>query len=177
MILYYCPLPVENGAGPLDLDVERVVQATLAESDLMRLINSWNTKVRARQITERFEAGSELWLVKVDGELAGFGWSIRGHTIEPHFFPVQPNDVHLFDFFIFSEFRGKGINGALLMNILARVSREEISRAYIECAAWNEAQIRSLRKTTFRRYAEAVKVTFHGRPIVFWHKWRTNKYL
>lgn len=106
----------------------------------------------------------------MEGKLAGFGWTIQGRTIEPHFFPLQSDEVHLFDFFVFPEFRGRGINVALVMDILTRLGEEKVRLAHSECAAWNDAQIRSLSKTPFRRYGEAIKLGILSCWLVIWRR-------
>jgi GNAT superfamily N-acetyltransferase len=168
MILFFCPLPVQQIGSTEMVLVERVRSGILQESDYERLVHAWNPLIRERQIADRFKLGSELWLAKLHGELAGFGWTIRGRTIEPHFFPLQGDDLHLFDFYVFPEFRGRGVNVALVLEILKKAGGDGIQRAHIECAVWNKSQRRSLSKTPFCRYAEATKLCILGRPIVLW---------
>jgi GNAT superfamily N-acetyltransferase len=170
MVLFSCPLPVDRSKGVPGISIERVSAATVSKEDYARVLDVWNFSTRARQLAQRFAAASELWLAKANGDLAGFGWSIQGRTVEPYFFPLQPEDVHLFDFFVFPEYRGRGINVLLIMEILSRLSGEPVRRAHIECTAWNRPQLRSLSKTPFRRYAEAAKVTALGRSLVIWHR-------
>lgn len=169
MVLYACQLPGEYLAKTTDVSVRPVTPAGISKPDYECLLDIWNPSLRAHQLADRFAAGSELWLAKVGDKLAGFGWTIQGRTIEPYFFPLRPDDAHLFDFFVFPEFRGRGINVVLVMEILAMLSQKQVHRAYIECAAWNDAEIRSLSKTAFRRYAEATQVTLLGYTIVVWH--------
>lgn len=168
MVLFSCPLPLERVNRTAQICVERVGGNTISKKDYDCLMDVSNPAVRARQLAERFQAGSELWLAKMDGKLAGFGWTIRGRTIEPHFFPLQSGEAHLFDFFVFPEFRGRGINVDLVMEILARLGGPAVCRAHIECAAWNGAQIRSLSKTLFRRCGEATKMKVFGHVVVIW---------
>ena len=170
MVLFSCPLPIDQFAKNGQVRVERVGRTTISKKDYERLIDVWNPSGRERQMADRFEAGGELWLAKIDDRLAGFGWTIKGRTVEPHFFPLQSGDVHFFDFFVFPDFRGHGVNGALVAEILNQLGGESACRAHIECAAWNTAQLRSLRKTAFRRYGEATKVTFFGHLWVKWHR-------
>lgn len=172
MALYQCRLPVTETAKPPWLQVQRVGSTTLDDNDRKRIVDVWNPEVCARQIVARFQAGAELWLARAGGVLAGFGWSIRGLTMEPHFFPLSPDDVHLFDFFVFPEFRGRNINVALVWEILRMFGQEGAHRAHIECAMWNTPQIRSLSKTPFIKYAEASKLCLGGRPVVCW--WRPS---
>jgi ribosomal protein S18 acetylase RimI-like enzyme len=154
----------------MDVSIERVDDISgLSPEHRARLVESWNPSARATQFAERFTVGSELWLAKVEGELAGFGWAIQGRTIESYFFPLQAGDVHLYDFYVFPEYRGRGVNISLLTEILASLSEKLAGRAFIECAAWNTAQIRSLRKTPFHTYAAATKLSILGKSLVFWH--------
>jgi GNAT superfamily N-acetyltransferase len=170
MILFSCPLPTVRVPQNAGMGVERVNATTLTPGDYKSILEAWNPSLRAQQIPERFAAGAELWLIKTDAQLSGFGWTLQGRTLEPYFFPIQPQDVHLFDFFVFPNFRGRGINAALVMHILSRLAGEGIRRAYIECAAWNQAQLRSLKKTDFQRYASASKFRFLGHGVVIWHR-------
>lgn len=168
MALFQCMLPVKDMEKPPWLEVERVSPTTLDANDRNRILNVWHPEVTSKLITARFEAGAELWLAKASSGLAGFGWSIRGPAIEPHFFPLLPDDLHLFDFYVFPEFRGRNINVALLRELLVRAGQEGAHCAHIECAMWNTPQIRSLSKTPFHKYAEATKFYMFGRLIVLW---------
>jgi GNAT superfamily N-acetyltransferase len=170
MVLFSCALPVERVGHASGIGVERVGASTISKDEYAALLDVSNPSVRARQLAERFAVGSELWLGKVDGRLAGFGWTLQGRTIEPHFFTLQPGEVHLFDFFVFPEFRGRGVNVALVIDILARLGGEQVRRAHIECAAWNHAQIRSLGKTPLRKYGEATRLRLLGCRLVIWHQ-------
>ena len=69
----------------------------------------WNPKLAHRNIKERFDKGASLWLIKFEDRLAGYGWTLQGRTIEPHYFPLGQDDVHLFDFHVFPKYRGRGL--------------------------------------------------------------------
>lgn len=176
MVLFSCTLPVDelNTHQIKDILISRVDEVDLSQSDFARLINVWNRDTRARQINERFESGARLWLAKIDGQLTGYGWTIQGRTIKTHFFPLQKGDIHLFDFYVFPQWRGRGVNVALVKEVLRRSSEEQVHCAHIECAAWNSSQLRSLDKTAFRKYAESTKITIVARPVVIWHKLQTT---
>jgi GNAT superfamily N-acetyltransferase len=170
MVLFSCRLPLDRLNPTAGVCVERVGAATISKEDYAVMLGVWDPTIRSRQFAERFQAGSELWLAKVDGKLAGSGWTIQGRTIAPYFFRLQPGDVHLYDFLVLPQFRGRGVNVLLVMDILARLGAEQVHRAYIECALWNHAQLRSMAKTAFRRYAEATKMTILGHSLVIWHR-------
>jgi ribosomal protein S18 acetylase RimI-like enzyme len=172
MVLFSCPLPAS--AHPMDgsIQIETSDGTNLPSEDYAHLLGEGNPTSQAKLIAERFAAGSEVWLAKVEGRLAGFGWTVVGRTIEPHYFELKPDEAHLYDFFVLPEFRGRRINVMLVTHILTVLGSRSIRQAHIECAAWNRAQIHSLSKTAFRRYAEVTKITVQGRTTVIWHQGR-----
>ncbi len=167
MVLFTCALPLPDVSRMTGSLERKKNQATLSAEDLARLLSHWNPDATRRLMTERFAAHAELWLLREQGKIAAYGWSLKEKTMEPHFFQLRPGDVHLFDFFVFPEFRGRGLNPALVGQILATMSREGLKRALIEAAAWNKAQLASLKKTPFQQLGIARK-SFSGKPIVVW---------
>lgn len=172
MIVFYCDLaeqPKSSGviSGSLKIDELRG-ESELSPEDLRVMTSFWNPKQACRNITERFGKGASLWLIKSEGNLAGYGWSLRGSTIEPYYFPLGPDDVHLFDFHVFPQYRGRGINPLLVGYIVRKVATICAGRAFIEAAEWNEAQLSSLLKTPFRRLGAARSFALFGRTFVSW---------
>jgi GNAT superfamily N-acetyltransferase len=172
MVLFYYDLPkrVEiKGKTFSVVQVERISNiGDLNQQYLERIVEFWNPSVAQRQIRERFQKGGTLWLALSAKELAGFGWTIVGRTITPHYFSLGSNDVHLFDFLVFPEHRGRGVNPALVTHILNQMYTEGRSRAYIESAEWNRPQLISLSKTGFQVIGTARKVTLFERTFVQW---------
>jgi len=147
---------VERKRSPCEIDPQ----------DLQEMTSFWSPTLAHRNITERFDRGASLWLIKSHDKLAGYGWTLQGRTIEPHYFPLGPYDVHLFDFYVFPQYRGRRINPSLVTHILGSLATDSQSRALIEAAEWNEAQLSSLARTPFRRLGLARKVTVFGWTIV-----------
>jgi hypothetical protein len=172
MAVFYCDLveqklPPTNNPG--NLQVKRLGSLEeLSQEDLLVIIGFWNPKLANRNIRERFEKGASLWLVKSHNQMAGYGWTLQGNTMEPYYFPLAHDDVHLFDFQVFPEFRGHGINPYLVGFILDRLTIGRACRAFIEAAEWNDAQLSSLRKTPFRRLGLVRSITLCGRTFVSW---------
>ena len=79
-----------------------------ASQDLQEMTSFWNPKLAHGTSIERFETGASLWLIKSADKLAGYGWTLQGRTIEPYYFPLGKDDVHLFDFHVFPQYRGQG---------------------------------------------------------------------
>lgn len=171
-ILFYCDLAEETWPSidfPSSIKVEQKASCTeLCSEDLQAMTSFWNPDLSLRNINERFAKGALLWLIRSDAKLAGYGWTLRGSTIEPHCFPLSQCDVHFFDFHVFASYRGRGINPFLVIHILCSLAAEGRGRAFIEAADWNVAQLSSLEKTPFQRLGCARKWTLLGRTIVCW---------
>src|ERR1051325_1281371 len=172
-VLMYCDLQTCHSTDselPAGITIER--RGCLADvplADLQKVLNYWNRDIMAKQIREQFQQGASAWLVKKNGQLAGYGWTLRGSTMEPHFFPLCENDVHLFDFVVFPEFRGQGTNPVLVNRILKVTASEGCGRAFIEAARRNKRQMKSLGKTPFRTFGLAKKMSCFGWIWVAWH--------
>jgi ribosomal protein S18 acetylase RimI-like enzyme len=171
-VLFVCDLTTCQPLVPADPNHAKVerknTEAELSGQDLLQITSAWNPKIARRQLSERFANGASLWLFKLDGNLAAYGWTIIGRTVEPHFFPLGANDAHLFDYFVFPEFRGRRINPALVNHILASLASERRSRAFIEAAEWNTPQMSSLRRTPFQAFGRAWKGSLFGKTLVIW---------
>lgn len=146
----------------------RNTQAEIPPDDLSRLETNWAPAIVRRQMAERFGRGASWWEFKSGEKLAGYGWTLAGGTMEPHFFPLQPDDVHLFDFLVFPEFRGRRINPLLVNFILGRLKLEKKDRAFIEAAEWNVPQLSSLGRTPFRLVGKASIRRRPGQTLVKW---------
>ena len=171
MAVFYCDIPAQKPSADLPsfLRVERhQKQGDLSSEDLQQITRVWNPKLAQRNLEERFRLGASLWLIRFEDRLAGYGWTLQGRTVEPHYFSIGPDDEHLFDFHVFPAYRGRGINPSLVNYILSTLAGESQGRAFIEAAEWNQAQLSSLSKTPFRRVGSARKLTFLGKTIVLW---------
>ena len=173
MVLFYLDLPKGDAIATTILPVHLTVQRVAGFEDIdgqdwQQITDFWNPSIYRRQLSKRFERGGSLWLIRSGARLAGFGWTMIGGTIEPHYHPLGANDVHLFDFFVFPEFRGQGINPRLVERILHDLAAEGRSRAFIEVREWNRPQLVSLAKTPFRRLGVARKSSLFGKTFVKW---------
>jgi len=172
MVVFYCDLTrlaAPTVALPPSLHVDRLTSyGQLGTQDLQDLTSFWNPNQAHKDIRERFERGASLWLIRSGDKLAGFGWTMLGHTIAPYFFPVGENDVQLFDFYSFPKFRGRAIHLILIAYILQAMAAEGRARAFGDTAEWNDAQLASFRMTPFRRLGYARFVTVFGHSFVTW---------
>jgi hypothetical protein len=171
-VVFYCDLTKQMQVVaelPSSLHVERLTNYTqLNAEDLKELTSFWNPKQAHRNIQDRFERGAMLWMIRSGDKLAGYGWTVLGHTIAPYFFPVGENDVQLFDFYAFPKFRGRAIHLLLIAYILQTMAAEGRTRAFGDTAEWNDAQLASFTMTPFRRLGFARFMTIFGHNFVTW---------
>lgn len=168
MILFSCVLPAPPVGHSSALSFDRHNAASLDRAEYLGVFGQRDAAARETELTARFAAGSELWLARWEGRLAAYGWTIQGGTIEPHFFPIQAEEVHFFDFFVAPGMRGRGINVALMLEVMARLGEQGVRRMHVECAAWNAAQLRSLDKCALQRNGAARMVRVFGHSLVIW---------
>jgi hypothetical protein len=174
MVLFYCDLSTLRSPAPempTRLKVERhQSQSDLNPRDLQEITSFWNSDLATRNICERFELGASLWLIRFEEKLAGYGWTLQGRTVEPHYFPLGENDVQFLDFHVFPKYRGRALDWFLMTHILHRLAEESRARAFGEAAEWNKASLSSFAMTPFRRLGWARKFTIFGHTMVSWEK-------
>jgi len=172
MVLFYCDLSTMSLPAaelPSFLKVQRYTkQADLRPSDLQEITSFWNPKLAQRNLEERFGLGASLWLIKFEDQLAGYGWTLQGRTVEPHYFPLGEHDVQFLDFHVFPKFRGRAMDWVLMTHILHRLAAEGAARAFGEAAEWNKASLSSFTMTQFRRLGSARKVSIFRHTVVSW---------
>ena len=174
MVLFYCDLASQTSPPvnvPSSVRVERYEnQSSLSPRDLKEITNFWNPRLARHNIEERFELGASIWLIKVEDNLAGYGWTLQGRTVEPHYFPLGKDDVQFLDFHVFPKYRGRALGWFLMAHILHRLAVEGRTRAFGEAAEWNKASLASYAMTPFRRLGRARKLTLFRRTIVCWEQ-------
>lgn len=178
-VVFYCDLALYSRVGmpPKPLQVERVhAIRELNESDLRTLTTFWNPEEMRRRMQQRFAKSASLWLIRSAGDLAGFGWSLQGGTVEPYYFPLAVGDVHLFDFHVFPKFRGNGLNRVLVKEILSRLAEETRGRAFIEAAEWNLSQLASLGKMPVTRLGVVRQINVLGYRMIHWTRATATSY-
>jgi len=172
MVVFWCDLRDRQLPREEILEAATVVRirslAELSDEHFQKMTSFWHPKQASRNIRERFRKGASLWILECNDQLAGYGWTLQGSTIEPYYFPLAKEDVHFFDFHVLPQFRGRGMNPYLVEHILDSLAVINEGRAFIEAAEWNEAQLMSLRKTRFRPLGSVKSFTILGRRFASW---------
>jgi hypothetical protein len=172
MAVFYCDLDdrkLRQVNLPAGMKLKRVTApAQLSPRHLQDMVDVWNPKLANQDIQERFEHGASLWLVESEGQLAGYGWTIQGKTIAPYYFPLGPGDVQLFDFFVFTKFRGRALHWLLTGHILHTLAVEGSARAFADTGEWNQAQLASFKMTPLRFLGLARTFNVFGHQFTYW---------
>jgi ribosomal protein S18 acetylase RimI-like enzyme len=172
MVVFYCDLGNYTAAPiniPSSLKVERLRSyPELSLQDFEAMTSFWNPKQAYRNIRERFDQGSSLWLIKSGDRLAGYGWTLEGRTIAPYYFLLGEDDVQFFDFYVFPKFRGRAMHWLLTVYILEILAAEGRARAFADTREWNQAQLASFEMTPFRRLGLVRSFTILGHTFVSW---------
>jgi len=171
-VLFYCDLSTASLPAPElpnFLKVERYTKQTdLSVQDLEEIISFWNPELARRNLEERFDLGTSLWLIKFEDHLAGYGWTLQGRTVEPHYFPLGEDDVQFLDFHVFPKYRGRAIDWFLMTYILHKLAVEGRARAFGEAAEWNKPSLSSFTMTPFRCLGWGRKFTILGKTFICW---------
>jgi ribosomal protein S18 acetylase RimI-like enzyme len=172
MVLFYCDLARLSPPAtemPSRLKVERHrTQADISPQDLQQITSFWNPDLARHNIDRRFGLGASIWLIRFDDKLAGYGWTLQGRTVEPHYFPLGEDDVQFLDFHVLPKYRGRALDWFLMTHILHQLAKDGRARAFGEAAEWNKASLSSFAMTPFRRLGFARKFTIFGRTMVWW---------
>ena len=96
--------------------------------------------------------GAVLWLGRLNGQVATLLLSRAGRHYRKWFLPLRPDDIVVFRFQTLPAFRGRGLIGALLAEVL-RQERRGDARAHTDCRVWNTASRRAIEKAGFRHVA------------------------
>jgi len=172
MVVLYCDLAKQTSRAvtiPSSLKVHRLKsEQEFAPQDLEEVTSFWNPQQAHKNIKERFAKEASLWLIKSGDALAGYGWTLKGCTIAPYYFPMAPDDVQLFDFYVFPKFRGRALHWLLTAHILQILAAEGGARAFADTAEWNQAQLASFKMTPFRPLGWVRTFKIFGRTFTRW---------
>jgi GNAT superfamily N-acetyltransferase len=178
-VVFYCDLSKQTTSPvklPSSLKVERLKSyAELSIKDLEEITSFGDSKQTHRNILDRFEQGASLWLIWSGDMLAAYSWTVRGHAIEPYYFPLAPNDVRLFDFLTFPKFRGRAILWFLLTHILHTLRGEGAARVFGAVEEWNQASLSLYKMTPFQRLGLVRMYKVFGYTLIRWVDRKTRQ--
>jgi hypothetical protein len=165
-------LPEGKFELPENIKITRCISKDgMDKEDLKVLIESGTELMGTnaiKEIDKRFEKGATLWLIKENGCLAGYEWTMAKDSLTHTFVPHVESDIHALDIELFKDFRGRGlyeIHVEYLRNIF---KNEGFKRLYFETHLLNKRALRAIMKKEPRILGIARKFYLFGRNIVIW---------
>lgn len=120
-------------------------------------------------IRERLNKGAVLWLLKENGRLAGYRWTIAKDTLLQTYMPQTETDVHEFANEIFPGFRGRNFGQLTFQQTLIMLKNEGFKRYYAEIYKSNIRALKSTAKTVLKQIGVARRFNLLGRNVVIWY--------
>ena len=145
----------------------------MGKEDLKMLMESHSDLMGSASsiiIPDRFNKKAVLWLLKIDGRLAGYRWTIANNHSTPTYFPHTETDVHSIDVEIFSDFRGQHILQYFKAIVEDTLRKEGFKRHYSETYLWNRHAVKAILKTGLMTMGIATRFSIFGKNIVIWHE-------
>ena len=120
------------------------------------------------EIERRLNEGNQVFLLRVGGEPAAYGWSASGPAHMGGIslaFEVPPGERYLWDFKTLPAFRGMGLYPLLLQTIMRRQSAEA-EWFWIGHAQRNEASRQGILKAGFRLAGQLWRLASGGSMLI-----------
>ena len=125
-------------------------------------------------VRERFEKGAVLWLLRENGQLAGYRWTIINNHVTPTYFPHTETDAHSIGTEIFPDFRGGHMFRLFDEGLKTILKKEGSKRYYSETFLWNKRAVKAILKTSSRKIGIATRFSIFSKNIVIWHDMTTK---
>lgn len=165
---------VQDTQNPQNIIIESITRENeIEKEDLNSLIEHIGEEIILTELKERFAKLAVLWMIKVDGKLAGYVWTIRKSTYKcpcPYYFPLCDNDVFLFDGSVLPQYRGRNLYPLLLKNVLCGVKRLGFIRAICDAHEWNGSVQKSFSKAGLKKIGVVRKYRFWRHDFLLWKK-------
>jgi len=163
---------IHDVQNPDNIEIEsKTNEKQIGKEDLNSLIEHIGEEILLPQLKKRFPHSAILWMIKVDGKLAGYVWSIGKSTAEcpcPYYFPLCDNDVFLFDGSVLTQYRGRNLYPLLVKHVLYGVKKLGFIRAIFDAHEWNVPVQKSFLKVGMKKLGVVRKYKFWGRNLLLW---------
>jgi len=144
----------------------------VSQKDIEKLIDSNSDlmgSAASMLIRERFNKGAALWLLKENGQLAGYQWTISNNHETPTYLPHTETDVHTIGIELLKEFRGRDLLYLFQVSTFITLKNNGFKRHYLETYLWNKRALKAFSKIGLRKIGIARRFNFLGKNIVIWY--------
>jgi RimJ/RimL family protein N-acetyltransferase len=153
------------------LSIKRYPERSVVDLEIIDTLKTTRDGGLMREIDKLFAKGYELWVGRLDGEMAGICWSRSGRNRTDYFVPLVETDATIMSCFVYPELRGRGIYPAMLQTMVnVLMDRDRICDVYIDCKSWNSSSIRGIRKAGFVPIGKAVRMVLFEHVWILWNR-------
>jgi hypothetical protein len=175
-IIWYTDLTEIDSEGfsmPDNVVIQRFYSADQVDKEDLKTLIECGTDLMGSAgsilVRERFNKGAVLWLLKENGRLAGYRWSIINNHVTPTYFPHTETDVHSIGIEIFPGFRGGDLFRLFHEGTKVVLKKEGSKRFYSETHLWNKRAVKAYSKTNSHKIGIATRFSVFGKNVVIWH--------
>jgi hypothetical protein len=119
---------------------------------------------------ERFNKGAILWMLKVNGQVAGYWWTIANNHVTPTYLPHTSKDIHAIGIELFEGFRGGRLLKTFSQAVQSTLKKECYQRYYAETYLWNLNAIKAFQRIGDCKVGTATRFGFFGKNVIIWHE-------
>lgn len=151
------------------MKVERYLSANdIHDSDLEKLMVLMGPG-RARPFLEHFFSyGARLWLAKLDKEIVGLKWTLRGGFAGFFCMPIDSSDILSLAEQVFEPFRGQGLWMSITAAILSKLNNEGVSRVYFGVHCRNTSMLKAVKKANIQMVGRVSTFRVAGYHLSLW---------
>jgi RimJ/RimL family protein N-acetyltransferase len=122
----------------------------------IKIISNYNKEFHG-EAKKKFAKQCEMWLGKINGNIASVCWSRCQAERKDYFVLIKNNDAVISSCFVMPEYRGKRIFPSMLEHIVCEMyEHNKIQNFYIDCKSWNISSIRGIEKSGFKLIGKAI---------------------
>lgn len=114
--------------------------------------------------------GETFWLAKIDGNVAGYLWTVRGGFDGFYLIPLTSEDAVVIGVLTFPDYRGRGLMRDLVVQAAVTLADQGVLRMVAGVYTWNRASVSGFRKAGFRIVAKLWCEEWFRRRIVIFFK-------
>lgn len=173
-VLYTLVLPgyaMPDAAKATGATTRRIADATDLTAEDRDALGQYGGVAYLEAVAARLAASWVLYLVDLDGCVAGGGWALTDNgPLHTKVVPIVRGDVVIIDCFTFPESRGRNAYPHMLGEIAEWYRDQEALRAWIFTRCVNSASIRGIEKAGFSATVIYQTLTVGSREIVSWKR-------
>jgi CelD/BcsL family acetyltransferase involved in cellulose biosynthesis len=123
------------------------------------------------RLEEDLLRGGELWISRIDGNLAGVAVAARGKDVGPYFLPLNSRDVVIRKCLSIGGSQSGGVLTAILRHMIRDLASEGVDRIFIDGKAWDTPSLEQIAQAGFKELGIATMRRRLTRWVVTWHSW------